>query len=354
MFKFHIMKKVFLFFASFFLLVVTLAQIPQNYYSAADGKQQSELKLTLHQIITKGYVQRTYNNLWTDFYTTDMRSDGKVWDIYSNCNFTFGVDQDRGENAPKECVKYNREHSVPNNWFGGEVYPMYSDLFHMYPTDKYVNAQRSDYPYGETTSATAKYGNGSKKGNGTPESGYKQVVFEPADDYKGDLARTYFYMVTRYLYTDFTNKLGAVTFTYNKTTCDLTNYAINLFLKWHRNDPVSQKEIDRNNAIYGIQNNRNPFIDYPQLAEHIWGNLKDSPFQQGTSVTPIIPTPIKITKCNGIFIEGAEPNAKIEIYSETGQFIYSTTLNNDYISLEHLRSGVYIIKINDYSEKIIW
>jgi len=347
------MKKVSLFLISFLLLFVTIAQIPQNYYAAADGKQQNELKMALSEIITNGYKQRTYNNLWTDFYTTDVRYDGKVWDIYSNCDFTFGVDQDKGENAQKECVKYNREHSVPNNWFGGEVYPMYSDLFHLYPTDKFINAQRADFPYGETNT-TLVYGNGSKKGNGTSESGYTQMVYEPADDYKGDLARTYFYMATRYLYTNFSKNLGAVTFTYQNSTCDLTNYAINLFLKWHRNDPVSQKELDRNNAVYGIQNNRNPFIDYPELVEHIWGNLQDLPFQLETSVTPPTSPTYKITKCNGIYINGAEPNARIEIYSITGQFIYSTTLNNDYISLEHLRRGVYIIKINDYSEKIIW
>jgi hypothetical protein len=61
----------------------------------------------------------------------------------------------------------------------------------------------------------------------------------------------------------------------------LNTWSINLLLKWHRQDPVSQKEIDRNEAVYGFQNNRNPFIDYPELAEYIWGTYAGQPFTPG-------------------------------------------------------------------------
>ena len=351
------MKKLSLFFVSFLLLFVALGQIPQNYYTNAEGKKHTELKMALSEIIAKDYIQRTYANLWTDFYTTDVRADGKVWDMYSNCTFTFGVDQDKGEAAPVECIKYNREPSIPNSWFGGTQYPMYTDLFHLYPTDKYVNAERADFPYGETNNPTKTYGNGSKKGAGTSESGYTGVIFEPTDEYKGDFARTYFYMATRYIGTNFTqNYQGTIIFTYSSSTCDLADYAIDLFLKWHRNDPVSQKEIERNNAVYGIQNNRNPFIDYPELAEHIWGNLMEVVWKPNVNILQnIIPSSIKITKyLNGIFVEGAPPNSKIEIYSITGQNVYTSLSSVDFISLEHLKRGVYIINVGEFIQKIVW
>jgi endonuclease I len=349
------MKQFSLFLLSFLLLIVTFGQIPANYYKDAEGKKQLELKIALSEIISKDYVQRTYSQLWTDFYTTDARADGKVWDMYSNCIFTFGTDQDNGTLGNTECDWYNREHSVPNSWFGGQVYPMYSDLFHLYPTDKYVNAQRGNYPYGETN-ATNSYGNGSKRGAGTPEFGYTGIVFEPIDEYKGDFARTYLYMTTRYIDRNLTEDFGSITFTYNNTTSDLTDYAINLLLKWHRDDPVSEKELNRNNAVYVIQNNRNPFIYYPELAEHIWGNLIDVVWNPSVSILENkMPITIKIIKDNhGIYIDGAAPHAKIDLFNIFGQNIYNDYMDHNFISLSHLQRGIYIVRIDEYVEKIVW
>jgi len=99
------------------------------------------------------------------------------------------------------------------------------------------------------------------------------TVFEPIDAYKGDFARNYFYMVTRYFNEDNdwdSNELvnGA----------DLTNVGLALLEKWHEQDPVSQKEINRNNAVYDIQNNRNPFIDHPEYVNDIWGDINTPPY----------------------------------------------------------------------------
>ena len=348
------MKKIYLLPLFFLLLVVTFGQIPANYYTNAEGKQNKELKAALSVIITNGYNERTYKELWSDFYTTDVRPDGKVWDMYSNCSFTFGTDQDNGTGGTKECDWYNREHSVPESWFNGGK-PMYTDLFHLYPTDKYVNNQRGNFPFGEVGGGTT-YSNGSKRGNGTAESGYTSTVFEPIDEYKGDFARTYFYMTTRYPNTNLSQTgEGQVVFSYTNSKSDLTDYAINLFLKWHRNDPVSEKETDRNNTVYGIQKNRNPFIDYPELVEYIWGNHQNEAWHstQGVSETTL-PT-IKITRChNGINIEGTKPNAQIEFYSVLGQNVYTTQLSSDFLSLEHLKRGFYIIKVDGYAQKMVW
>jgi endonuclease I len=266
------------------------------------------------------------------------------------------VHQDKGSGGTQECQFYNREHSVPNNWFGGEKYPMYSDLFHLYPTDKYVNGQRADFPFGETNQTGSVFSNGSKKGNGTSESGYTGMVFEPIDEYKGDFARTYFYMTTRYININFTTNLGNVTFTYNSSTSDLTDYAINLFLKWHRNDPVSSKESNRNNAVYNVQRNRNPYIDFPELVEHIWGNLQDEVWYSGIGIVENESKPkITIIKQNeGIYIEGTNPNSKIEIYSIIGQNVYTSTLTANFVSLNYLNKGVYIVRIDGNIMKIVW
>ena len=255
-----------------------VAQIPAGYYGTAEGKNSAELKTALHDRI-KGHTQRSYANLWTDFLRTDNRTNGAVWDMYSNCTFVWGPvaqggQQDGGGAANSECILYNREHSWPQSWFGGAVTPMHTDLFHIYPTDKYVNAQRGNWPYGEVNSPTRTYGNGSKLGPNSL-SGHIGTVFEPIDEYKGDFARTYFYMVTRYenLISGWFNSNAGVRPTIDGTTYPAFQpWQLEMLLRWHRLDPVSPKETARNDSVFKIQHNRNPFIDHPELAEFIWGD----------------------------------------------------------------------------------
>lgn len=242
--------------------------IPDGYYSSAYGKAGYELKTALYQIIKDPDVV-SYDGLWTAFRSTDCTEDGKVWDIYADCSFSFGGSDQCG-NYKQECDCYNREHSFPKSWFD-DAKPMYSDLFHLYPTDGYVNNRRGNLPLGEVGSASYTSHSGCKMGSSAdPTPGYSGNVFEPLDEYKGDLARSYFYMATCY-----ENRIA------NWSSCPICNgtddqsfddWVVELLLQWHRQDPVSQKEIDRNNAVYAQQNNRNPFIDYPELVEKIWGD----------------------------------------------------------------------------------
>jgi len=247
---------------------VLFGQIPNQYYIPAHNKTGYELKTALSQIITSGHLTNTYTSLWIHFQTTDKRPDGKVWDMYSDCPFTFGADQ--CGNYKNICDCYNREHSFPASWFNG-TYPMYADLNHLYPTDGKVNGIRENYPFGETNGTQH---NISKLGSCT-FPGYTGTVFEPADEYKGDFARTYFYIATRY--ENEITKWSCPMLAGDKTSV-FTTWSINLLLKWHRQDPVSEKEINRNNAVYNIQKNRNPFIDYPELVELIWGTNFGQPF----------------------------------------------------------------------------
>lgn len=283
---------------SFLLLAVSLtiaaySQAPDGYYSSASGKNKAALKTALYEIV-HNHTEKSYNDLWTAFMTTDKRPDGKVWDIYSDIPngtpqylYTFHDNQCGTYSGEGNC--YNREHSFPKSWFG-DATPMYTDLFHLYPTDGYVNGKRSNYPYGEVGIASFTSSNGSKLGQ-CAFAGYTGTVFEPIDEYKGDLARTYFYMATCY-----EDKIGswaanaeAQPLLAGNAYPAFKEWTINLLLKWSRQDPVSQKEIDRNNAIYGIQGNRNPYIDHPELVEYIWGNKTSEIFilnQPAISLTP--------------------------------------------------------------------
>ena len=276
------------------MLVCTtsLAQGPNDsgtYYQAADGKKGAELKTALCGIIYNR-SERSYGDLWTDFQTTDKRADGKVWDMYSNAtNFEFGTHQDKGSGGSTEGELYNREHSWPNSWFGGKIQPMYTDLHHMYPTDKLVNNKRGNNPFGETNGESYKSQNNFSKLGACTYPGYTGTVFEPNDEYKGDFARTYFYMVTCYeekipdWYTNYSE--SRPTLDGNKYP-GLTSWQLEMLLKWAKNDPVSEKETNRNKAVYGIQANRNPFIDYPGLEQYVWGDLKEQAFSYNNYVQP--------------------------------------------------------------------
>ncbi len=258
------------------LLIFTLTgQAPTGYYDSAEGLEGEALRSALHNIIDNHQVQ-SYSSLHTYFVSTDAKPDGTVWDMYSDIPggtppyvYHF-VSSDQCGNYNSEGDCYNREHSWPKSWFNNAS-PMKSDLFHVYPTDGYVNGQRGNYPYGEVNSPSWTSMNGSKRGSNS-YPGYSGVVFEPIDEYKGDLARTYFYMSVRYYTEDSSwDSNGMV------DGADLLPWAASMLLEWHHSDPVSEKETDRNNAVYTIQNNRNPFIDHPEWADCIWGNNCGAP-----------------------------------------------------------------------------
>ncbi len=268
-----------------FISFSNFGAIPPGYYDAANGLTGATLKSTLSHII-RGHTKYSYDYLWTAYYTTDDKPNGTVWDMYSdiadgtaNGNpayvFYFGTNQ--CSNTPGyEGNCYNREHSFPKSWFGAvETDTMYTDMFHLYPVDSYVNTRRNNYPYGQVTNPTWTSQNGSKLGI-CSYPGYTGVVFEPRDEFKGDLARTYFYMATRYesRIASWQNldPYGDAILNGTSFPC-FEPWFLNMLLAWNAADPVSQKEIDRNNEIYTTyQHNRNPFIDHPEYVNAIWSN----------------------------------------------------------------------------------
>jgi len=263
---------------SFLLTLITisaLAQAPAGYYSTATGTGAT-LKSQLKAIITSGHHDHGYNGLWTGYQTTDRdyyyENDGSILDIYSErptsadpYNFTYNTNQCGNYSNEGDC--YNREHIVPQSLFD-EASPMKNDIHFIRATDGKVNGMRSNYPFGMVGSASYTSQNGSKLGN-SASAGYSGTVFEPIDEFKGDVARMIFYFVTRYetQLSGFSSgdMLGGSAYP------GLQTWELNQLLAWHNLDPVSPAEVGRNNASYAYQGNRNPYIDNPNYVNLVWG-----------------------------------------------------------------------------------
>jgi len=341
------MNKQTLFTFLLFTAVSLSGQIPSGYYNSANGLAGTQLQQALHNIIDNHTVI-TYGDLWDYYEATDKKSNGKVWDIYSDIpggnppyEFTFYTDQCGNYSEEGDC--YNKEHSFPKSWFGGEVYPMYSDLFHVYPTDGWVNNKRGNYEYGEVNNASWTSLNGSKLGN-CSYPGYNGTVFEPVDGYKGDLARTYFYMATRYYGED--NSWPGSEMVNGAQPLE---WALNMLYDWHLQDPVSQKEISRNNAIYQIQDNRNPFIDHPEYAGVIWFNTTVEDELLDASDFRIYPNPV--TDFLQININGNlhQEELVISVTDQTGKKITeksSAGSSKVSMNVSELANGFYLLHIS--------
>jgi len=333
------------------LLLVTVtrlaAQIPNGYYDPANGKTGVALQAALHNII-KGHTVVSYSGIPGYFPSTDAKPGNVVWDMYSDVPggtppyvFHYGSGEECG-NYSGEGDCYNREHSWPKSWFN-DASPMYSDMFHIYPTDGYVNGRRSNYPYGTVSSASWSSQNGCKLGT-CNWPGYSGTVFEPVDEYKGDFARTYFYMSTRY----YTEDSGW-------NTTDMTNkaqlkpWALQMMLHWNNVDPVSAKETSRNNALYGIQHNRNPYIDHPEYAAIIWGNPVGSD-ESNTIVhnLTVYPNPAG-DNCSVTLPEvSSTSEINITLVSATGtKYTISSSMQSNIIELDlhGLSKGIYFLII---------
>lgn len=258
------------------------AQIPNGYYDTAAGLTGAALKTKLSQIITNGHIDKGYSGLWTAYKTTDIdqtfENDGSILDIYSEnptgtdpYKFLVTTDQCGTYSVEGDC--YNREHIVPQSLFdvdnnGNGDTPMVSDIHFIRATDGKVNGMRSNYPFGKVGTASYTSENGSKLGNSVSPN-YSGTVFEPIDAFKGDVARMIFYFVTRYESKLSTFTSGDILGT--NTFPGLTDWELAVLLSWHNADPVSQEEINRNNASYTFQGNRNPYIDHPEYVNSVWG-----------------------------------------------------------------------------------
>lgn len=262
----------------------TYGEVPAGYYYQAQGKTKSALKTALAQIAAPTKVLSYgsgYGATWEGFYNTDRNfTNNSVIDMYSPIVRMFSL-----FNAVDGM---HIEHSLPKSWWGSHENYAYKDLFHLYPADGITNSTKNNLPLGEVF-GTPNFDNGvSKIGKNGFGNFYDGASFEPADEYKGDFARSYLYITT--IYEDLDHLWNSPMMN-NNTYPVWKPWARELLLKWHREDPVSDKEKARIEAVYAIQGNRNPFIDYPDLVEYIWGadTLKTYPFPVETNPFLILP-----------------------------------------------------------------
>ena len=301
-------------------------------YEALEGLTSKELRESLHEEI-KDHTVLTYKQIRGDQAQVDVRENGKIWDMYSAYEFNlsdycYDIDVIAGE-----C--YNREHILPKSWWGYSEAneandPMYTDLHHVISTDAVANDTRSNYIYDEVKNATWTNNLGSKLG--TSMNWYNQTAFEPVDEYKGDIARVYFYMLTCYMDQNFAvNAKGKKYFSYTNGVCEFQPQALALMLKWHRQDPVSEKEVVRNAKVADLQGNVNPFVVEPNLVEYIWGTMKGKAYDCDAEVeTPdpgTVDGAITCQEARELALALSSGSQSTEDYVVVG---YVTSLNGSY------------------------
>lgn len=336
------------------LVGTACAQIPNGYYDDAEGLQGYELKTALKEIID-GHTVLSYGSLNNYYSQTDKdiyyENDNSLLDMYSEkpngpdaYNYGFGEsDQCGNYNSEADC--WNKEHVFPQGFFNEQL-PMRTDLHQVVPTDGYVNNRRSNYPFGKVGSATWTSTNGSKVGSSV-SPGYSGTVFEPIDEFKGDIARIMLYFATRY--EDEVNTSGWSSHTATNNPLNGTDdqvyedWFIDVLLSWHLADPVSQKEIDRNNKVYQIQGNRNPFVDHPEYVVMIWDPdaMNVSEVDSNTKIQ-VYPNPVKD-------ILNLKSDSKIQdfqLFDLSGKSLQSGKPNtNDLeINMNRLPAGTYILQ----------
>lgn len=354
----------FLFLTAFFS---GFSQIPDGYYDAATGSGYT-LKTQLKVIITNGHTDQGYGALYNAYINTDtdtfFENDNTVLDMYSenplgvdtyNYVHNSNVCESTGPSSENDC--YNREHIFPQGFFNS-LLPMRSDIHHLVPSDGFVNSKRANFPFGEVASPTWTSSNGSKVGPNTFDT-YSGTVFEPIDEFKGDIARMLLYFATRYedevtdnTWDDHTTANNPLNGTNNQVYED---WYLRLLYQWHTDDPVSNREVARNNEAYSFQGNRNPFIDHPEYVLMIWSSVLSVEHVNSKEKITVFPNPshtgtVSLQVPNGWEIDS------ISLYSILGKNVFTArypVITDNTFTIANVKSGVYLLKINSDRQNMI-
>lgn len=252
-----------------------LSQSVNEYYKNADTSSSDALVNSLNSIITANYVKKSYKDAYTIIAEADE-------DPYNKdnvlCNYT-GVSM--AKDLDSSTKGWNREHTYPKSrGFDSESFAAYSDCHHLMATGKSINSNRGNLDFDEVskyseTPNTDLYGN----------AWINNKCFEPRDEIKGDVARMIFYMTIRY--NDSTLNLNAVdTVPTENDSCQIG--CLSTLIKWHYQDPVSDKEIQRNEVVYSYQKNRNPFIDHPEWVNVLYDTDYNKEKVTASKVTKVV------------------------------------------------------------------
>lgn len=351
------MKRSILTFYILFSGTVLFAQ--GSYYNDLDTNRRCQnLKDALYTLVNTGAVSLTYEqafNFMADYDIININGENFIWDIYSHnpdgtqpYTYKPGNKCNNESGGGSEGLCWNREHVFPSSWFGAGN-PMYGDFHNLLPTDGYVNNQRSNNPIAKVAVANYTSRNGSKRGT-SAIAGVSGVVFEPIDEYKGDIARILLYMSVRFA--DKFSSWSSPDFNRIKGSDKLMGYKqeyLNMLLQWHEQDPPSQKEKDRNNRVFARQANRNPFIDFPQLVTYVWKTNEDEctavstkKYQQ--AATTIYPNPAnKEISVDYTLAKGQN----YFITDLSGKKIRQGVLLQSSLSVAELNNGTYFLFIEE-------
>lgn len=331
------------------------SRIPADYYSGVSGAGRT-LMQHLHQLI-KEHDVFSYSTIWSFFGDADLKFNGKVWDIYgtlecaaSPYEFSLGEDQDGGTNVSEEGRFYNREHSWPVSWWGGsQTDTMYTDVHHIFPSDKLVNAQRGNQSFGEVAAAQWTSENGSLLGPNVFGSTFSGLVFEPHDAYKGDLARAWFYMLTRYMHRTpaWSGQNLIPPILDGSAWPALEPWILEMLLQWHQQDPVSQKERMRNHQAYLLQGNRNPYIDHPEWVAAVFDQTTGME-QEPASFFKAHPNPFK----DRIYLQAdTSLPVRVEIFNAMGHLVLARDWKGEVLPAGDWPSGLYLLVVTRGTER---
>ncbi|WP_165381418.1 endonuclease [Mycoplasmopsis phocirhinis] len=266
--------------------------VQNDFYASLEGKSGTELINALiklqkqHRDSTGSYndLYTTYEDAFTDKY---YEKDGSLLDIYgenphSNDPFVYTFNNKSG--SGQEGKGWNREHLIAQSWFA-KADPMRNDAHHVWPTDATVNQRHGNLPYGEVNKTTFTSKNGTKVGIGVEDN---QPVTEVINEFKGDVARAFLYFTLTYKDKNLTSNNVANRFFDSQNNNSIKKPFLDTMLKWAQNDPITQFDLDRNNAIYQHQQNRNPFSDYPELIDVVFNANTEYVFHNQGFATELI------------------------------------------------------------------
>jgi endonuclease I len=239
------------------------------YYTPAFNKKGDDLKQALHVLIKNHtefkYTSSSSTDVWDILKVTDrdtVNPDNVIL-IYSSRSVNGAQEYNGGQGWTREHVW-----AKSRGDFGTSEGPG-TDVHHLRPCDNNVNSVRNNRNFDNCVSCEAVLDDGIDTGSKKDQNLW---TFEPPNEVKGDVARMIFYMAVRYEGTSGEPDLELVSQLLAKTDKSPYQANINTLLEWHANDPVSDWERNRNEIIYNqFQHNRNPFIDFPELASYLWG-----------------------------------------------------------------------------------
>jgi endonuclease I len=348
--------------------------VPGTYYNTIDSNQTCNfLKTQLYRLISTNFTQIPYGSVDNYYDRTDLKPAETgggfvIDDRYSSdipngtdsCNYRYPAGFCGGTSAAVQCVCYEKEHVFPSSWFGGtNMYPFYTDMHFIWPADAYTNFRKGNLPLGYVSSPSYTSNNGTKVGTSNTSLNYgynSSLVFEPNDAFKGDFARAYLFFITRYedSLPSLTGRSTSGNVLAGNKYPGYDPWILQLGVKWHKSDPPGAFEIKRNDSVYSLQANRNPYIDYPGWVEKVFGadgisssclplavrNNKSVEFE-------FFPNPAndQLTVNTGTLL--AE-DAFAEVIDILGQKLIAQKINSTLttIDISKLVKGIYFINLN--------